>query len=92
VPWVYGLASVIAFGLYAVDKATALDRAWRIPESSLLLAGLLAGWPGALLAQHLLRHKSAKPAYLAEFWATVALNVLAFAFAFTPLWRLLAQG
>ncbi len=78
-------------GEHDLQQAQAFGlRAWRIPESTLLLAGLLGGWPGALLAQHLLRHKSSKPSFLAEFWATVALNVLAF--AFTPLFEILVKG
>ena len=38
-----------------------------------------------MLAQELLRHKSAKPAFRRVFWLTVVLNVLGFALLFTPL-------
>lgn len=38
---------------------------------------LAGGWPGALTPQPLLRHKTAKPAFLAVFRVTVAANVVA---------------
>jgi uncharacterized membrane protein YsdA (DUF1294 family) len=44
----------------------------------LLLLGLAGGWPGAVLAQQYLRHKSAKAEFRAAFWMTVGLNVAAF--------------
>jgi uncharacterized membrane protein YsdA (DUF1294 family) len=71
----YALASVASFGAYAMDKSAARARGRRTPESTLLLLGLLGGWPGALLAQRLLRHKTAKASFQAKFWLTVALNV-----------------
>ncbi|ASM76102.1 hypothetical protein VITFI_CDS0323 [Vitreoscilla filiformis] len=39
---------------------------------------LLSGWPGALIAQQFLRHKSVKAEFRQVFWATVVLNVIAF--------------
>jgi len=69
------LASVMTFLAYAVDKARASRNAWRIPEAKLHLLALCGGWPGALAAQHLLRHKNRKPAFQVVFWCTVALNL-----------------
>ena len=60
---------------YADDKARANRKAWRIPEANLHLAALCGGWPGALAAQHLLRHKNRKHAFQVVFWATVVLNI-----------------
>jgi uncharacterized membrane protein YsdA (DUF1294 family)/cold shock CspA family protein len=74
---VYLLLSVVTFCMYYADKAAAQRDAWRTPESTLHLASLLGGWPGALLAQRWLRHKSAKSEFLAVFWATVVINVAA---------------
>jgi uncharacterized membrane protein YsdA (DUF1294 family) len=46
---------------------------------------LACGWPGALLAQQLLRHKSSKQAFVAVFWATVIANVVGFVALHTSL-------
>ena len=75
---IYVGASVVCYLTYAADKSAAQRGRWRTPESTLLMLGLLCGWPGAVLAQQLLRHKSTKPAFRAAFWGTVWLNVAAF--------------
>lgn len=46
---------------------------------------LLGGWPGALLAQQVLRHKSAKAEFRQVFWVTVLLNAALFIFPSSPL-------
>lgn len=74
----YLLASVVCFIAYALDKAAARSRSRRTPERTLLLLGLVGGWPGAVLAQQWLRHKSVKASFQAKFWVTAVLNVAAF--------------
>lgn len=74
----YGAASMLCFIAYALDKAAAVHGRWRTPESTLLLLGLACGWPGAVLAQQWLRHKSSKTSFRAAFWCTVAANMAAF--------------
>ncbi|WP_436266668.1 DUF1294 domain-containing protein [Pseudoduganella sp. LjRoot289] len=74
----YAGASVLCFIFYAVDKSAAKAGRWRTPESTLLLLGLCCGWPGAILAQQWLRHKSGKTSFQLAFWATVAVNMAAF--------------
>jgi uncharacterized membrane protein YsdA (DUF1294 family)/cold shock CspA family protein len=68
------VASAIAFCVYGLDKSSASNGGWRIPEGTLHLLGLMGGWPGALVAQKLLRHKSKKQSFQVVFWATVFLN------------------
>jgi uncharacterized membrane protein YsdA (DUF1294 family) len=46
---------------------------------------LAGGWPGALLAQQVLRHKSTKREFRQVFWATVLLNVVGFIVLASPL-------
>jgi uncharacterized membrane protein YsdA (DUF1294 family)/cold shock CspA family protein len=77
--WVAGLyllLSAATFIAYARDKAAAASGSWRTPESTLHLLALTGGWPGALLAQQFLRHKSTKPRFRQVFWATALLNVI----------------
>jgi uncharacterized membrane protein YsdA (DUF1294 family) len=75
---VYLVASIACFAAYAIDKSAARAKTRRTPERTLLLLGLAGGWPGGVLAQQWLRHKSAKTSFRVKFWATVALNAGAF--------------
>lgn len=75
---IYGGASLISFLLYRQDKKASIARTWRVPEEQLHLLGLVGGWPGGLLAQILLRHKTQKEKFARYFWFTVLLNVLIF--------------
>ncbi len=68
------LLSVLAFYVYWRDKFAAQHGAWRTPEMVLHGLGLIGGWPGAWLAQRLLRHKSAKASFRHVYWATVLLH------------------
>ena len=81
----YLALSVVAYGMYAADKRAAQTGAWRVPENNLHLVALLGGWPGALVAQQRLRHKTVKPEFRAVFWLTVVANVLGFVLIFSPL-------
>lgn len=72
----YGAASLVTFVAYWRDKRAAVARRWRTPESTLLLLGLVGGWPGAVVAQETLRHKTVKRSFQAAFWGTVVVHVL----------------
>lgn len=76
----YLAASCAAFSLYAFDKWAALQNRRRVRENTLHLFGLLCGWPGACVAQRVLRHKSQKRPFLLLFRVTVLINCLALAF------------
>jgi uncharacterized membrane protein YsdA (DUF1294 family) len=66
---------VITFLAYWRDKRAARREARRIPEMELHLLALCGGWPGALVAQQLIRHKSSKLSFQVVFWITVAANI-----------------
>ncbi|MCE8027704.1 DUF1294 domain-containing protein [Halomonas daqingensis] len=70
----YALLSVITFAMYGIDKAAAGKGRRRTPEATLLFAGLIGGWPGALIAQRLFRHKTRKQPFQAIFWGGVVMN------------------
>ena len=76
----YLVISLTCFVAYAIDKAAARNKGWRTPERTLLLLGLACGWPGALLAQQWLRHKTAKRSFQQLFWCTVVANVAGFVY------------
>ncbi|WOT05755.1 DUF1294 domain-containing protein [Shewanella youngdeokensis] len=69
------LLCCVTFIAYAVDKRAARQQRWRIKESTLHLLALLGGWPGALLAQQWLRHKSAKTSFKVALWLAILLNI-----------------
>lgn len=71
----YLALSLGCFVAYAIDKSAARHGQWRTPESTLLLLGLVGGWPGAVLAQQWLRHKTSKTAFQWKFYLTVVLNL-----------------
>ncbi|MBB1627317.1 DUF1294 domain-containing protein [Achromobacter sp. UMC71] len=85
----YLMLSLITFGIYARDKALARAGRWRIPERTLHGLALIGGWPGALLAQRWLRHKSVKRPFRMGYWITVVLNIALFVAFWSPAGRAL---
>ncbi|MEQ2356201.1 DUF1294 domain-containing protein [Pseudoalteromonas piscicida] len=71
--------SFFTFIMYAWDKRqaklSAHKKVNRTPERTLQLLSLLGGWPGALIAQQWLRHKSQKRRFIVVLWLCIVLNV-----------------
>jgi uncharacterized membrane protein YsdA (DUF1294 family) len=65
----YVVLNVLAFVLFARDKAQARAGGWRIPERTLLTVVGLGGFAGSFLAMRWLRHKTRHT----RFWVAVAL-------------------
>jgi uncharacterized membrane protein YsdA (DUF1294 family) len=74
----YGAASVAAFILYAVDKRAARRGGRRVAERDLHLLALLCGWPGAWMAQQVMRHKTQKRRFRMIFFGAAITNCLLF--------------
>ena len=55
------------------DKIKAKRKAWRIPESTLLIVAALGGSLGSLLGMYLFRHKTRHP----KFTVTIPLLLIA---------------
>ncbi|BDT67932.1 hypothetical protein os1_21110 [Comamonadaceae bacterium OS-1] len=77
---VWLVAAVLAVNLltvlaYAKGLQTARNRSWRTPEPVLHLLSLLGGWPGAGLAQAVMRYRSQKPSFGTLYWCTVGLHL-----------------
>ncbi|MCK5648736.1 MAG: DUF1294 domain-containing protein [Gammaproteobacteria bacterium] len=81
----YLVVSLFTYIIYAVDKSAAKSGAWRMSEKTLHFFSLIGGWPGAMIAQQQLRHKSIKQPFRAIYWITVLLNLSAFIWFFTPI-------
>jgi uncharacterized membrane protein YsdA (DUF1294 family)/cold shock CspA family protein len=71
----YG-ASILTYRCYSRDKTAAQNARRRTPETTLHLMSLVGGWPGALIAQVVLRHKTRKPSFLVGYWFTVIINCI----------------
>ena len=90
VPFLLALPVLNAATFYAywLDKDAARRQAWRTSENTLHLMALLGGWPGAWLAQQVLRHKSVKASFRRAYWLTAGLNLLALlAWCLLPWWQ-----
>ena len=83
----YAGLSVLTFMAYWQDKWSAQKGQWRTPEKTLQTMALVGGWPGALLAQQWLRHKSSKTRFQQEFWLMVLINVAAVLWLCSPYGR-----
>ena len=57
------VVNLAAFFVFGIDKWKARRGSWRVPEQTLALLGFLGGWPGALLAMRLFRHKTRKKSF-----------------------------
>ncbi|MGB1949718.1 MAG: DUF1294 domain-containing protein [Marinobacter sp.] len=75
IPAVYGAVSLVLFVMYWIDKRAAQRGAQRTAENTLHLFELCCGWPGALLAQQIFRHKTRKGSYQFVFWLAVLSNL-----------------
>jgi len=80
----YLVGSCVAYLAYVFDKAASLKGQWRTPETTLHLFSLVGGWPGAMLAQRTLRHKTQKHSFQWTYWATVILNCAALGWLLSP--------
>nr|WP_320135702.1 DUF1294 domain-containing protein [uncultured Amphritea sp.] len=78
IPALFVSVSLLTLAIYYKDKSAAVAGAWRTPESRLHLLALLGGWPGAIIAQQTLRHKTQKKSFRVTFWFTLLLNISAF--------------
>ena len=77
---IYTLMSLFTVAVYLLDKRRAIHAARRIPERTLHTLELLGGWPGALVAQQVFRHKNRKPRFFLVTWLIAALHAAVWVF------------
>jgi uncharacterized membrane protein YsdA (DUF1294 family) len=86
----YPAISLATFFTFALDKLKAKQRelmpARRISEKTLHTLSLLGGFPGALLAMHLVRHKTHKPLFRAIALLSAALHACLWLAVIALLW------
>lgn len=80
----YLIVSAVTFLVYWQDKSAARKNQWRTAERTLHFLGILGGWPGALVAQQVFRHKSSKPSFQIVFWITAIVNAGVLCWFLTP--------
>jgi uncharacterized membrane protein YsdA (DUF1294 family) len=67
--------SIVAILAYRADKLAAQRGRRRTEENALHLLGVMGGWPGALIAQQLFRHKTRKLSFQVVYWISVVVNI-----------------
>ena len=58
----YILVNIVVMGLYGYDKSKAINKEWRVPESTLILAALFGAF-GAMFGMRIFHHKTQKPKF-----------------------------
>jgi uncharacterized membrane protein YsdA (DUF1294 family) len=71
----YALVSAVTIGAYGADKSAARRGRRRVRERTLHVLELLGGWPGALVAQQLFRHKRRKWRFFLVTWLIAVVHV-----------------
>jgi len=67
--------NLVTFGLFWWDKRCAIQRRWRVPESTLLTLCLVGGAFGAKTGQGMFRHKTRKEPFRTSLNAIIVLHV-----------------
>lgn len=88
----YLVTSLFTYLMFAWDKQAALNGNWRTSENTLHFLSLIGGWPGALWAQYLLRHKSKKQPFKSILWITIVFNICVLISLFTTSGREFIQA
>ncbi|EPS7136197.1 DUF1294 domain-containing protein [Enterobacter ludwigii] len=71
------LINVLTLAMYGADKMAARRAMHRVPEATLLVFGLIGGWPGAIIGQQLFRHKTQKQPFKTYFIVSVIVSISA---------------
>lgn len=80
------LANILTMALYGVDKMAARQAWRRVPESTLLMFGVVGGWVGAIAGQQIFRHKTQKQPFKTYFIISliVSLSLMGAVYQFYP--------
>lgn len=67
--------NALTFFAFWRDKRMSQRGGWRVPEGTLLGLSLIGGWPAAVVAMRVLRHKNRKTSFQIRFWLVVCVNL-----------------
>jgi len=67
--------NALTFGMFWWDKRCAIERRWRVPESTLLTLCLVGGALGAKTGQGVFRHKTRKEPFRTSLNAIAVLHI-----------------
>ncbi|WP_372767421.1 DUF1294 domain-containing protein [Pseudoalteromonas sp.] len=70
--------SVFTFVVYGIDKYKAKRDKVRVPKSTLHIYSVIGGWPGAMIGQHVFRHKTVKKPFKRFFYGCIFVNLFCF--------------
>ncbi|WGV98391.1 DUF1294 domain-containing protein [Vibrio sp. YMD68] len=79
----YVFLSSATYLVYLYDRGAEVENRTRIPELVLHTLSFIGGWPGAVLAQTLLRYQSSEESYRYRFWCAISANIMLFAYTFS---------
>ena len=83
---VYCSMSVICFGAYGIDKWLSVkEDKRRITESTHHVLEILGGWPGALFAQIILKHKTQKKPFIYILYGIMLVHIAGWIFYYSSL-------
>lgn len=71
--------NITTFIAYGWDKRAASRADWRVPEKTLHAYAFIGGFPGALIAQKIFRHKTRKKSFRAMMWLIFMIQLVLFA-------------
>jgi uncharacterized membrane protein YsdA (DUF1294 family) len=56
----FAVMNLAGFGLMGIDKSKAVNKLWRIPESTLFIIAIIGGSIGSIIGMHVFHHKTRK--------------------------------
>lgn len=93
VPFALAALNLTAFLMFRHDKRASERGEWRVRESTLLWVAFLGGSSGAVLAQHVFRHKTRKEPFRSLLLAIAVFHIgLALLWLIAPEWIASAAG
>jgi uncharacterized membrane protein YsdA (DUF1294 family) len=73
---IFALLSLLGFTLVYLDKRKAVEHAWRIPEKTFFVLGLIGGAAGILIGMYVFRHKTRKAVFIGVLIFDLIANII----------------